>query len=170
MLPYLTLCGATALSLLLGAAILHLLPKLGPAGKAISRSLCQGFGLDLMITYFTVTPMIVGPILLGWLGLLAAMVGQVVGLLVWTQLHELAHPAARKGPRIVHALNRSVGRWRNHTAVWITALAVPVFWVIRVAEWVVYPPLTWIVRLPKYKSAEWVNVSRHKFEDSSATT
>ncbi|MBK7405799.1 MAG: hypothetical protein IPJ41_14560 [Phycisphaerales bacterium] len=48
--------------------------------------------------------------------------------------------------------------------MWWTALAVPVFWVIRVAECIVYPPLTWLVRLPKYKPAEWVNVSRHKFE------
>jgi hypothetical protein len=160
----LILSGSVALALLVGAGVLHLLPRLGPPGKKLSEALCRGFGLDLMITYFTVLPMIVGPILLGWLGLLAAIAGQVVGLLIWTRLHELANPAARKGPRIVHTLNRSVGRWRNHTAVWITALAVPDFWIIRVAEWVVYPPLTWIVKLPPYKSAEWVNVSRQKFD------
>jgi hypothetical protein len=164
MLHYLYLTSATASSLLLGAAMLHLLPKLGSPGKAISAWLCRGIGLDLMITYFTVAPMIVGLIILGWLGLVAAIVGQVVGLMVWIQLHELTHPAARKGPRIVHALNRSVGRFRNHTALWITALAVPLFWLVRVGEWVIYPPLTWVVRLPAYKSAEWVNVSRHKFE------
>ncbi len=155
---------ATAMALLLGAGVLHLLPKLGAPGRAISEALCRGLGLDLMITYFTVAPMIVGFCVLGWLGLLAAVAGQVVGLLIWTRLHELAHPAARKGPRIVKALNRSVGRWRNHTAVWITALAVPLFWLVRLAEWVVYPPLTWIVKLPPYKSAEWVNVSRQKFD------
>ncbi len=155
---------ATAVALLLGAGVLHLLPKLGAPGRALSESLCRGIGLDLMITYFTVAPMIVGFAVGCWLGLLAAIAGQVVGLLIWTWLHELAHPAARKGPRIVKTLNRSVGRWRNHTAVWITALAVPLFWLVRVAEWVVYPPLTWIVKLPPYKSADWVNVSRHKFD------
>lgn len=160
----LSIAGATTLSLLIGAGVLHLLPKLGSPGRGLSGWLCKGIGLDLMITYFTVAPMIVGFCVgCGW-GLLAAVVGQVLGLFIWTWLHELAHPAARKGPRIVHTLNRTVGRWRNHTAVWITALAVPVFWVIRVAEWVVYPPLTRIVHLPAYKSADWVNVSRHKFD------
>jgi hypothetical protein len=164
MIHLLYFAGLTSASLLVGAGVLHLLPKLGPPGRGLSAWLCKGIGLDLMITYFTVAPIIVGPILYGWLGLLAAIVGQVVGLLIWTRLHELAHPAARKGPRIVHTLNRSVGRWRNHTAVWITALAVPLFWLVRLAEWIVYPPLTWIVRLPKYNSADWVNVSRQKFD------
>ncbi len=164
MIPYLYLTGATALSLLIGAGVLHLLPKLGAPGKTLSRFLCRGIGLDLMITYFTVLPMIVGFFVLCWLGLIAAIAGQVIGLLIWTWLHELAHPAARKGPRIVKTLNKSVGRWRNHTAVWITALAVPLFWLVRLAEWVVYPPLTWIVKLPPYKSADWVNVSRQKFD------
>jgi hypothetical protein len=34
----------------------------------------------------------------------------------------------------------------------------------RLGQYLVYPPLTWLVRLPKYNTAEWVNVSRHKFE------
>ena len=164
MTPLIYFTGSVSLALLAGAGVLHLLPKLGPPGRALSAWLCKGIGLDLMITYFTVAPIIVGPALLGWWGLPAAIAGQVAGMLIWQWLHELAHPAARKGPRIVHTLNRSVGRWRNHTAVWITALAVPLFWLVRLAEWIVYPPLTWIVRLPKYDSADWVNVSRQKFE------
>ena len=131
----LILTGSVALSLLVGAGVLHLLPRLGTPGKKLSAALCRGFGLDLMITYFTVLPMIVGPILLGWRGLLAAIAGQVIGLLIWTRLHELANPAARKGPRIVHALNRSVGRWRNHTAVWITALAVALMTAVTPPDW-----------------------------------
>ncbi len=154
----------TAASLLLGAGVLHLLPRLGKPGRTLSAFFCRGIGLDLLITYFTVLPMIVGLILYMWIGLLAAIAGQVVGLLIWIQLHELAHPAARKGPRIVKVLNKSAGRFNNHLALWITALAVPVFWLVRLAEWIVYPPLTWTVRLPAYKHSEWVNVSRHKFE------
>jgi hypothetical protein len=73
------------------------------------------------------------------------------------------HREASKGPRIVKALNRSVGRVRNHAAVWWTALAVPIFWLVRLAEVIVYPPLVWIVRFPRYRQGEWVNVSRHKF-------
>lgn len=164
MTTYLTITGLVALSLLIGAGVLHLLPKLGTPGKAVSRWFCHGLGLDLMITYFTVAPMIVGLVVGSWLGLIAAIAGQVIGLQIWVLLHELANPEARKGPRIVHALNKSVGRFRNHLALWITALAVPLFWLVRIAEWVVYPPLTWVVKLPPYKSSEWVNVSRQKFE------
>jgi hypothetical protein len=40
---------------------------------------------------------------------------------------------------------------------------VPLFWLVRVAQYVVYPPITWLVRLPRYNEAEWVNVSRQKF-------
>ncbi len=160
-------------ALLLAAALLHLIPKLGTPGRALADRLIRAPGLDLVITWFTALPMIVCPIVaanlidmpLAWLaGLGVGVAAQVLTVMLWTVAHELAHPAARKGPRIVHQLNRTVGRWRNHTAVWITALAVPLFFVVRVVEYVVYPPLTWLIRLPKYNSGDWVNVSRQKFE------
>jgi hypothetical protein len=88
--------------------------------------------------------------------------------MVWTVLHELAHWEAVKGPRILKVINLAmggglVGKVRNHAAVWTTALCVPLFWLVRVAQYFVYPPLTWLVKLPKYNEAEWVNVSRQKF-------
>ena len=77
---------------------------------------------------------------------------------------ELANREKVKGPRIVRYLNRRVGRARNHLALWVTALAYPIFWGIRFGEVVVYPMLVWTVRLPRYRQAEWVNVSRTKFD------
>lgn len=171
-----SIVGSTFVALMLGAGFLHLVGRLGPAGRALSAWLCKGLGLDLVITWFTALPMVSGMVTgsallaTSWgawagmlLGLLAAVAGQVLTVCVWTVLHELAHREAAKGPRIVTTLNRHVGAWRNHSAVWWTALAVPVFFVVRVAEYVVYPPLTWLVKLPAYKGEEWVNVSRHKF-------
>jgi hypothetical protein len=38
------------------------------------------------------------------------------------------------------------------------------FWIVRMAELIVYPPITWLVRLPPHRHADWVNVSRHKFK------
>ena len=171
--PLLTLFVVMSLALLAGAGVLHLIPRLGPGGKALSAWLCRAPGLDLMIAYFTVVPMIVGPIMgaqyhaawWGWLTGLGVGVGsQVTMVMVWTVLHELANRKHLKGPRIVSNINKRVGRVRNHAAVWTTALAVPVFAIVRLSEYIVYPPLTWLIRLPKYKSGEWVNVSRHKFE------
>ncbi|QKK08009.1 MAG: hypothetical protein HND58_07345 [Planctomycetota bacterium] len=179
--PFLLIALTTLGAVLLGAAILHLIPRLGSPGKALAAWLCRAPGLDVMITYFTVAPMFAGayfgvrllsgtpeqpasPWLAALLGFLAAVLGQVVAVCVWTVLHELANRKHLKGPRIVHTLNRKVGRVRNHTAVWWTALAVPLFWFVRLAEYIVYPPLTWLIRLPKYNTADWVNVSRQKFD------
>lgn len=154
----------TTVALLLGAGLLHLVSRLGRPGRTLSEHLCRAPLLDLLITYFTMAPMIVGAIITGWRGLAAGLVGQIIAVLIWEALHTMAHPQARKGPRILKVINRAVGPWRNYAAVWITAIAVPGFWIVRVCQWVVYPPLVWLVRLPRYKHAEWVNVSRHKFQ------
>lgn len=168
--------GSTLAALLPAAGLLHLVGKVGPAGRSLSAWLCRAPGLDLVIAWFTAMPMIAGPIagarLIGpawgtWggigLGLVAAIAGQVLTVCLWTVAHELAHRDAVKGPRIVKVINRLFGPWRNHAAAWCTALCVPVFFIVRVAEYIVYPPLTWLIRLPRYRGADWVNVSRHKF-------
>jgi len=49
-------------------------------------------------------------------------------------------------------------------ALWVTAVAVPVFFLIRLAEIFVYPGLIWLLGFKLYNHSEWVNVSRQKFE------
>lgn len=155
---------AVVVILLAVAGVLHLLPRLGGVGKALGAMLQHAPGLDLMVTIFTVLPWLVGGILHGWMGLLAGVAGQVVTIQVWCFLHEMANRSVVKGPRIVKVLNSRVGRFRNHTAVWITTLAVPLFWLARLTEWIVYSPLVVLVRFPAYNQKEWVNVSRQKFD------
>lgn len=92
-----------------------------------------------------------------------SIVAQAATLVLWSWFHEALNPGIRKGPRIVSTLNRRVGWFRNHAAVWWTALAVPLFTLVRLAEILIYPPLHWLVRLPKYNTAEWINISRQKF-------
>ncbi|TVQ31665.1 MAG: hypothetical protein EA376_08355 [Phycisphaeraceae bacterium] len=154
----------TAAALLAGAGALHAIPRLGAAGRKLGDSFGRAPLLDLIVTFFLIAPLVVGPIVAGWWGIVAALVGQIVALQTWVFLHELAHPAARRGPRIVKTMNRIVGRWRNHAAVWATATVVPLFWLVRLAQIFVYPLLTLLIGLPRYKAADWVNVSRHKFE------
>ncbi|MCZ6834160.1 MAG: hypothetical protein O7G85_00145 [Planctomycetota bacterium] len=108
-------------------------------------------------------PWIVGAFLLGWAGLGVGIGAQFTSLYIWIILHELTHPGARKGPRIYKTLDGIVGFWRNHLALIWTTLAVPAFWLVRFTEFIVYPGLTWTIRLPKYKQSEWVTISRHKF-------
>ncbi len=164
----------TLAALLAAALLLHLLPRVGLA--ALTRWLAAAPGLDLAVAYFTVAPQVVAIVVAvntradtnAWaaagLGLLVAIAAQITATTLWGWAHELCNPRARRGPRIVATLNRSVGRFRNHSAVWWTAWAVPVFALVRIAELLVYPPLIWLVKFPRYKQSEWINISRHKFD------
>ena len=165
--------GSIVAALLLGAMVLHLIPRLGAPGKKLGSAMCQAPLLDLVVTYFTILPMIAGIIAGGWqygtwigalFGFIYGVMAQVLSVFIWQFAHEAANVKHIRGPRIVKVINKAVGRWRNHTAVWITALAVPVFWFVRIAELVVYPPLTKLVGLPPYRHRDWVNVSRQKFK------
>lgn len=169
LLVFLLVVGA----LLALAGALHLLPRLGGPGRRVAAMATRAPLLDLVVFLFTVAPPIAGLAhgvvrigttggALGALGV--AVLGQLAALVVWTIAHEAAHPKARRGARIITTLNRKVGAVRNLTAVFWTAWAVPVFAVVRAAEIFVYPPLTWLVRLPRYRGAEWVNVSRQKYD------
>lgn len=160
---FLSVVGIVVGSLLAAAALLHLIPRMGKPGAKISNALCRAPALDWVIAYFTAAPLIAGPIFAGWLGLLAAIVGQVACVLIWTALSELAHRRVARGPRIVSLVNQMVGPWRNHAAIWLTAIVTPLFILVRMAEAFIYPPIRWLVGFPKYTAADWVNVSRHKF-------
>ncbi|MGH7529301.1 MAG: hypothetical protein ACREMN_02875 [Gemmatimonadales bacterium] len=162
MTPVLLLAASTTVGIAGFAGLLHLIPRLGARGAAVSEWLCRAPGLDLVVSLFTWVPPSALGIAYGWRGVVGALLGQVLGLLVWMFVHEFAHRRS-SGPRIVTFLNRTVGRFNNHVALWATALAVPVFIFIRAAELIIYPVLTRLVGLPRYRAADWVNVSRQKF-------
>src|SRR6266850_3388408 len=163
MIPLLRIAASTLLGIAGFAGLLHLIPRLGAAGTRIGAWLCRAPGLDLVVSVFTWVPPTVLGILFGWRGVVGAIIGQVLGMLVWMFAHELANRKYVSGPRIVTFLNRTVGRLNNHVALWVTAFALPVFIVLRVAELCVYPILTPLVGLPRYRHGDWVNVSRQKF-------
>ena len=150
----------------LGALVLclHLVGKCGARGRRIADACCAAPWLDVIVATLTWVPWVVASLAWGWRGLLAAIGAQVVVLYIWMFTHELTHMHALRGPRIVKFLNRTVGRWRNHLALWVTVIAFPVFWLIRFAQVAAYPLLVVILRFPRYRQAEWVNVSRQKFE------
>jgi len=169
---------ACVVGLLLSAIVFHVLARMGKFGNAICDACTKGYLLDLTVFYFTHGPWIAAAFVvvrypnygkffdfwdLYWAFLLAAIAAQATTLVLWSWMHEAMNPGIRKGPRIVSTLNRRVGWFRNHAAVWWTAWAVPLFTMIRLGEILLYPPLHWLVRLPKYNVNEWINISRHKF-------
>lgn len=184
--PRLTFFLACTAGVLILAAFLHLLARLGSSGRAVCDWLARAPMLDLVVFAFTHGPWVGAAVvwangwgrvdsehapISAWFNvwstslagyLLIAIVAQCSALFIWSWLHELARGTPKT--RIVSTLNRRVGWFRNHAAVWITALAVPIFTLIRIAEYIVYPPLHWLIRLPKYRDQDWVNVSRQKFQ------
>src|SRR5690606_24256065 len=105
---------------------------MGAVGRRVVGWFARAPGLDVLVTWFTVLPWLVGGIVFGWPGLLGGIAGQVVGLVLWCWGHELTHRKAVKGARIVTVLNRLVGRrggvgrvlgvagvgWRGGGEVW----------------------------------------------------
>jgi hypothetical protein len=162
LITILLVAGATLVSLMVGALVLHLIPRMGAAGERASAAICRAPVLDWVVMYFTVLPMVVGLIALGWRGFLGATIGQVASVLIWGVLHEAVRRTPGE-PRIVDLMNRIVGPWRNYTAIWLTAIVTPLFSLIRMAEVFVYPPIQKLVGFPSYRGGDWVNVSRHKF-------
>lgn len=146
------------------AAVLTLAPRAGRPGRRLADLLARAPALDVVVALLTWVPWALGAAAAGWWGLAAAVGAQAIVLVVWVMLHEAAHPRARRGPRIVKVLNRTVGRAPNHLALWLSALALPGFWMIRLLQVFLYPPLRWLLGFPAYRQREWVNVSRHKFD------
>ncbi len=157
---YVYLC----IPLIAGVITLHSLPRLGKLGKNISEFFCYAPGIDLALAYFMLLPVIIGYLVLGGSGIGIAILAELSILWMWIFAHEFAHRDKQGKGEIFGTLSRIVGKWRNHLAVWITALAIPLFWLVRFTELIVYPPLTKLIGLPKYDAKDWVNVSRQKFD------
>jgi hypothetical protein len=67
---FFALVGFTTVAMLVGAMVCHLVPR------RVADAFCRAPGLDVVITYFTVLPLIYGPIVAGWRGLLAVILGR----------------------------------------------------------------------------------------------
>lgn len=149
---------------LLISAALSVLGRFGRVGRGAAAFLSRAPGLDLAVSALTWVPWVAGAAYAGWTGLLAAVLAQVAALGVWIVGHEWANREHLRGPRIVTVINRTVGRWRNHAALWVTAISLPVLVMIRFAEVFTYPFLVRLLGFPRYSHAEWVNISRQKFQ------
>jgi hypothetical protein len=147
------------------AAFLSILPKLRVVGgRRVADHLAKAPLLDLVVAALTWFPWVYGAYQAGWLGVPAAVVGQAAAMYAWVAWHERMNRQRAGGPTIFGTLNRIVGRVPNHAALWVTLVALPGFWFIRLVTIFCYPFLVWLLKFPRYKQAEWVNVSRQKFE------
>ena len=137
--------------------------RLGDTGRRWAEACIKAPFIDLALGLFTWIPWFVLGLACGWRGVIGSIIGQVIGLYIWIIGHEYVCREAAAGPRIVKVLNRVVGRWQNHLALWVTAVAFPGFLFIRLMEVALWPALVALLGFPKYDQAKWVNISRQKF-------
>jgi hypothetical protein len=154
-----TSAGLTVLS-----ALLTIVPRLGASGRRVSDAFARAPMLDVWVALLTWTPWVIACAWAGWAGLAGALLGQMVALAAWCFAHEMMYREAARGPRIVKFINRRVGRWRNHLALWVTLVALPGFWFIRILQITLWWTLVVLLDFPRYNQSEWINVSRQKFE------
>jgi hypothetical protein len=164
LLAFIRVLLATVLSVGLVSVLLTVVPRLGSAGREVADSFARAPLLDLWVAMLTWVPWVIGWAGAGCAGLVAALLGQMLVLGIWCFVHELIYREAARGPRIVKFINRTAGRWQNHLALWVTLVALPGFWFIRIVEMGLYWILVVLLDFPRYDQAEWVNVSRQKFD------
>ena len=144
--------------------MLSIIPRLGKTGWHLSAALCRAPLLDAIVASFTWLPWVIGAAVAGWAGFAGALVGEFATLGIWCLGHELVFREAARGPRIVKFHAKIVGRWRNHAALWVTLIALPIFWGIRLIQMTLWWTLPTLLNFPSYRQSEWINVSRHKFD------
>jgi hypothetical protein len=154
----------TAGAIVLLAGLLSIIPRLGVTGWKVSSALCRAPLLDAIVACFTWLPWVIGAALAGWIGFVGALAGEFAALGLWCLGHELVFREAARGARIVKFHAKAVGRWRNHAALWVTLVALPIFWAIRIVQMTLWWTLPVLLRFPSYKQSDWINVSRHKFD------
>ena len=131
------------------------------ASSKKSDSLLRAPLLDLMVGLFTWIPWIVTFYLQGFPGLFGCFIGQLSILSSFCNIHKMLHKY--KGPTIKERLNEIVGPVRNHLGLLISLLGLPILLSIRIGQIFIYPLLVWTLNFPKYKSGDWINISRQKF-------
>ncbi len=147
------------------AVVLTLLPRLGKGGRCMAEWLSRAPGVDAVVALLTWGPWLVAGLAWGWIGVGGALLGQLAALYGWIFLHEIMHRQATRGPRLVKVHHKLVGRWRNQLSLALTVVGVPVLWAVRLPQVFAYPLLIWLLGFPRYRHGEWVNLSRHKFQD-----
>jgi len=129
---------------------------------ALTKRIARAPWLDLVVGLFTWIPWVAGYVLGGWPGVGAAVLAQWVFLNVFCAADRMLR--GRRGPTLTKAHERHLGAVRNEICLLITAPAVLAFFAVRLGEVLLYPPLTWMAKFPKYRTGDWINVSRHKFD------
>jgi hypothetical protein len=129
---------------------------------AVTEKIAQAPLLDGFVSVFTWIPWVIGGFFGGWVGLVAAVLAQILFLHAFCLIHRALR--GRKGRTLTDAQGRVLGPVRNQLCLLVQTPAIFLFVAIRVAELLLYPLIAALGRLPTYRQSEWVNLSRHKYD------
>ena len=155
-LPLFISCSLSVFSALVVAAVFTRI------AYGITDGVARAPWLDLFVSLFTWAPWVMGGWMGGLIGIVAAVVAQLVFLHVFCLIHRMLR--GKKGRTLTDAQGRILGPLRNQLCLMVQTPAILVFVQVRLAEILIYPPIAWLGKLPTYRSAEWVNLSRHKYD------
>jgi hypothetical protein len=131
-------------------------------GYAVFPRLVFAPWLDGAVSLFTWVPWVAGYAWAGWTGVGAALLAQFVFLHGFCLFDRAVR--GRGGRTLEGAQAKKLGWVRNEIALLLTTPAVIVFFLVRAAEFLFYPPMAWMAKMPRYRTSEWINLSRHKFD------
>lgn len=129
---------------------------------AVTKSVTRAPLLDVFISFFTWIPWVAGAWLSGWLGVLAALTSQFLAIHAFCVIDRVIR--GKQGRTLPDAQAAVLGPVRNHLALLATTPAVLLFVICRAIEILVYTPVAYLAKLPRYSQGDWVNLSRHKYD------
>ncbi len=152
----------SSLTIFVALAIAAILTRIA---YAITDKIARAPWLDLFVSLFTWIPWVAGAKLNGWIGVAGAFVAQLIFLHAFCLVHRaLRSLGKKKGRTLTDAQGRVLGPFRNQLCLMVQTPAILVFAQVRLAEILLYPAIAWLGKLPTYRSSEWVNLSRHKYD------
>lgn len=124
----------------------------------------KGVCLDFWMVIFVFAPPLTA-LVFSLTNFIYAILSQAAFLFIFCELHEFYFRKFKnvRGKRLLGSLGKSLGRTRVVGGFYLTLLAIPCFFVIRVGQLTVYPLLHWVLRFPAYKSDDWIQLSRQKY-------
>lgn len=149
--------------------LLTSMPSLGTWGKDAVDACTKTPMLDWLLSFIILVPWLIGGLTVRWEGIVASLLAQVLAMQLWIFYHEFLNRNVAPGSRIARFHSQRIGWWRNHLALWVTSIIVPVFFLIRFSEVFVYPMLIWLLGFPKYKHSDWSMLVVTSLKDWSDT-
>ena len=128
--------------------------------EAMRKPFMKGIGVDALWSAFLIVPFILGALMgLPWYLTFVLMVSY---LAVWSQVDRRLR--GKPGDFSIAAYWIERDGWGRYLLGWWCTAAIPLFFLVRLTELLVYPVLVVAWGLPPLRASDYIMLSRHKWE------